>query len=531
MDPEFSEDEFDRLLRDEAVPDAILRAADLLENGGVGNLQIIEADEYDIMLADDISGDILLACDEAERVASLSEMLLQRKGDDPNPLWWYPRDFLPRRHPSAISQIVVVNSTTRNLSYWGSPISISSDGSSDEESRDSCSTPETSQIASSSVRSSSAATNSRASVFLPLDDNMNVSAELVYDSLAARPRFYLPANAVKTAPNPAPGTSQPTLKRKFHADSWEEPRPPKKAKPINHLALFFARYPRFSYDPHAPYGDAKSEREVAYAGYQRAMALSFGASYGTDVNDLGSLQSLARVLEIDPIPQRVRTVKRRFARSTSISSTWSTGANSEGQSPPPTIFKTLDDLQVYTKKTRKFFPQGRAEDTLLKFFAAACFMSGRTSPARVNTLDWHDVKTYSDLISLRAQQILRREELLTPTLEKLTQSCQQSIENMNRRMRYHSFSDFEPGMWVWRHETNLEGQHGRKEEMHWSGPFIIHKAGSLDSEKCRGIARASLRRHYHTQQFHGGVSTLVTKSIILPFDNPHLTSFATPTPP
>ncbi|KAJ7889081.1 hypothetical protein B0H14DRAFT_3712396, partial [Mycena olivaceomarginata] len=43
------------------------------------------------------------------------------------------------------------------------------------------------------------------------------------------------------------------------------------------------------------YGDAKSERDVAYAGYQRAMALSFGASYGTDVNDLGSLQSLARV--------------------------------------------------------------------------------------------------------------------------------------------------------------------------------------------------------------------------------------------
>jgi hypothetical protein len=37
------------------------------------------------------------------------------------------------------------------------------------------------------------------------------------------------------------------------------------------------------------------------------------------------------------------------------------------------------------------------------------------------TLDWHNVKMYSDLISLRAQQILRCEELLTPVLEKLTQ--------------------------------------------------------------------------------------------------------------
>ncbi|KAJ7823305.1 hypothetical protein B0H14DRAFT_2597959 [Mycena olivaceomarginata] len=152
-------------------------------------------------------------------------------------------------------------------------------------------------------------------------DYSSASAELVYDNLATWPRFYLPANAIKTAPNPAPDPSRPTLKRKFHADLWEEPRPPKKAKPINHLALFFARYPSFSYDPHTPvsaqydalcwlhrfsgckleYSDAKSERDVAYTGYQRAMALSFGASYGTDVNDLGSLQSLARVLEIDPI--------------------------------------------------------------------------------------------------------------------------------------------------------------------------------------------------------------------------------------
>ncbi|KAJ7801185.1 hypothetical protein B0H14DRAFT_2386654, partial [Mycena olivaceomarginata] len=139
--------------------------------------------------------------------------------------------------------------------------------------------------------------------------------------------------------------------------------------------------PRFSYDPHAPvsaqydalcrlyrfsgykleHGDAKSEREVAYAGYQRAMALSFGASYGTDVNDLGSLQSLARVLEIDLIPQWVRTCQEAI-RVVHVNL-----VDLVNWGLPPTIFKTLDDLQVYTKKTRKFFPQGRAEDTLLKF--------------------------------------------------------------------------------------------------------------------------------------------------------------------
>ncbi|KAF7371577.1 Retrovirus-related Pol polyprotein from transposon 17.6 [Mycena venus] len=176
------------------------------------------------------------------------------------------------------------------------------------------------------------------------------------------------------------------------------------------------------------------------------------------------------------------------------------------------------------------------------------------------TLDWHDVKSYSDLISLRAQQILRRDEILTPALEKLTQSRQQSIDNMNRRMRYHSFSDFEPGMWVWRHETSLEGQHGRKEEMRWSGPYIIHEVHphkvytlrELNGTVIRGTVTVHrLKLFYYrpdrqtlksvgtslghlfgtttTQQFNGGISTLVMESTFLPFDNPNLLSFPTPT--
>jgi hypothetical protein len=101
----------------------------------------------------------------------------------------------------------------------------------------------------------------------------------------------------------------------------------KKPKPQSHLELFFAGYPRFRYDPTAPVsaqydalcrlygffrpkverGTMKSERdtarEVAYAGFQRAMARTFAEIFGTDVNDLGNWQSLCRVLEVDPIPQ------------------------------------------------------------------------------------------------------------------------------------------------------------------------------------------------------------------------------------
>ncbi|KAJ7693253.1 hypothetical protein B0H14DRAFT_3045604, partial [Mycena olivaceomarginata] len=177
MDPGFSEDEFDRLLRDEVVPDAILRAADLLEMESLGicpqiTKQTIEADEYDIMLADDISSDILLACDEAERVASLSEMLRQGKGDDPqSTLVVSPRlrsSALKRSRSPSLPPMSSASPSTplRNITNRGSQIRRFNDkkfvvrgpqypsprtpSSRRTACRDSCSTPETSQIASSS---------------------------------------------------------------------------------------------------------------------------------------------------------------------------------------------------------------------------------------------------------------------------------------------------------------------------------------------------------------------------------------------
>ncbi|KAJ7815861.1 hypothetical protein B0H14DRAFT_2374998, partial [Mycena olivaceomarginata] len=154
------------------------------------------------------------------------------------------------------------------------------------------------------------------------------------------------------------------------------------------LSLFFAGYLRFSYDSHTPvsaqygalcrlcgfsrckleYGGARSEREVAYAGYQRAMVLSFGTNYGTDVNDLGSLQSLAKVLQIDPgYGRAIRTAHVNLVDLVDY-------GTSEGRSPPPTIFGTLIGLRVYTKTTRKVFPQGRGRHAA-RVFAGAYFLS------------------------------------------------------------------------------------------------------------------------------------------------------------
>ncbi|KAJ7813004.1 hypothetical protein B0H14DRAFT_3751530 [Mycena olivaceomarginata] len=161
-----------------------------------------------------------------------------------------------------------------------------------------------------------------------------------------------------------PGPSRPNLKRKLQADSLEEPRSLKKAKPINHLELFFAGYSRLSAlqlrPPRTrlrPVRRAPSalrllqtEQEAACAGYQRAMVLSFGANYGTDVNDLGCLQSLAKVLQADPILERVRAIHVANVNLVDLILDWGT---SEGRSPLPTIFGTPNGLRVYTQTTRK----------------------------------------------------------------------------------------------------------------------------------------------------------------------------------
>jgi hypothetical protein len=174
------------------------------------------------------------------------------------------------------------------------------------------------------------------------------------------------------------------------------------------------------------------------------------------------------------------------------------------------------------------------------------------------TLDWHDVKSYADLITLRAQQILRRDELLTPALEDLRRSRLRSIEHMNRKMRYHSFKDFEPGMWVWRHETHLENQHGQKEEMRWSGPYIVHEKHPNDVFTLRElngvVIRGTVTVHRLKLFYYrpdrqtlksviGAVSIVPSASSLVilgienvpassptPFDNPRLISFPFPDP-
>ncbi|KAF8183069.1 hypothetical protein K438DRAFT_1490182, partial [Mycena galopus ATCC 62051] len=153
---------------------------------------------------------------------------------------------------------------------------------------------------------------------------------------------------------------------------------------------FFARYPRFQYDPSAPvslqykamcrqYGfffrpksnswQVKSELELeadaARAGFHLAMVRTFNDLFGTDVNSLKNWQSFCTVLDISPVPLTLKAcqaaVRDVHVNLVDLVDWGMIGAEIHK-------FETLEDLSTYTKKTEKFFPQSEAEaGGLLRF--------------------------------------------------------------------------------------------------------------------------------------------------------------------
>jgi hypothetical protein len=93
-----------------------------------------------------------------------------------------------------------------------------------------------------------------------------------------------------------------------------------------------------------------------------------------------------------------------------------------------------------------------------------------------DTLDWHIARTTADLITLRAQQIVRQDRKLVLALEQQKRLCQKAVNQFNLKWaNMFSTGDFELGTWVLAHETWLDTQVGNKGALRWSGPFIIHE--------------------------------------------------------
>jgi len=86
----------------------------------------------------------------------------------------------------------------------------------------------------------------------------------------------------------------------------------------SYLEEFFERYPRFRFNSSAPataqfhrlcdsYNWSRNDKQRldAVEGFGNALSQSFNHTYGTEVNDIRSWQTICAVIEIDPIPNNL----------------------------------------------------------------------------------------------------------------------------------------------------------------------------------------------------------------------------------
>lgn len=103
-------------------------------------------------------------------------------------------------------------------------------------------------------------------------------------------------------------------------------------------------------------------------------------------------------------------------------------------------------------------------------------------------LDWEKVRSTSDLLAIRMQQLARREEDIGRAMDHLEQSRQRSADDRNRTAGKHlRVEKLEPGTWVLVHETWLDLQHGNKGSLRWAGPYVVHQCYESGSYALREL--------------------------------------------
>ncbi|KAH8800384.1 hypothetical protein F5884DRAFT_825056 [Xylogone sp. PMI_703] len=154
----------------------------------------------------------------------------------------------------------------------------------------------------------------------------------------------------------------------------------------DHIDAFFARYPRFDYNPSSPiwaefdrmcdrfrWRYESDERRDARDLFREAIVEQFNSLYGTDVNDLGSWQNLCHILNIVPVPDSLKycreVIKRTHVNLVDLVDTQRTGEAVK-------VFRTVEELRQYTRQNRKIFPRDEAKaGGLLRYLLRKIFAS------------------------------------------------------------------------------------------------------------------------------------------------------------
>ncbi|KII91997.1 hypothetical protein PLICRDRAFT_457370 [Plicaturopsis crispa FD-325 SS-3] len=147
---------------------------------------------------------------------------------------------------------------------------------------------------------------------------------------------------------------------------------------VNHIVQFFGGYPIFPYDASASvitefhrmcdffgWDRGDEERDEAYDGLKVAMTKQFNGLYGEDENDVALWVALCQLIEINPVPTKLRdcrrAVKNAHVNIVDLLDTPMTGER-------VVKFSSEEALSAYTKRTGKYFSASMAHaGNLLKY--------------------------------------------------------------------------------------------------------------------------------------------------------------------
>ncbi|KAG0151197.1 hypothetical protein CROQUDRAFT_36999 [Cronartium quercuum f. sp. fusiforme G11] len=130
-------------------------------------------------------------------------------------------------------------------------------------------------------------------------------------------------------------------------------------------------------------------------------------------------------------------------------------------------------------------------------------------------IDWENVKTRAELLQARAEQLLRKDELLEIAHDKMMKARSDGIKYWDKKMAHKLRKNpLKPGDMVLVYNKSLESQWGKLFTNRWNGPYLVKEQmpqgayvlTELDED------RTELRRRYaasHVKRFYSrGVTTV-----------------------
>ncbi|THU81529.1 hypothetical protein K435DRAFT_693342 [Dendrothele bispora CBS 962.96] len=161
---------------------------------------------------------------------------------------------------------------------------------------------------------------------------------------------------------------------------------------------------------------------------------------------------------------------------------------------PNFLYAALFTIRITTSRATGFSPY-------YLLYGTHPVLSFDVTESTWQTLDWDKVSSTSDLLALRIRQLQRRDPKLEEASNKLKSTRRKAIEDFAKRHHFQfDFSAYEPGMWVWLRESQLENLIGDKAHWTYSGPYIVHEKLHNDAFILQELDGTLMRGHVNIRR-------------------------------